>query len=75
MTEREQTFDLDTTRLLRARRSADGVVAQYIRELAERRDECRAPAERRRIRRGRPLRSCSAGGSAGGAARAGHECA
>ena len=45
MTEREQTFDLDTTRLLRARRSADGVVAQYIRELAERRDECRAPTE------------------------------
>ena len=45
MTEREQTFDLDTTRLLRARRSADGVVAQYIRELADRRDECRAPAE------------------------------
>jgi hypothetical protein len=45
MTEREQTFDLDTARLLRARRSADGVVAQYIRELSERRDECRAPAE------------------------------
>ncbi len=49
MTEREQTLDLDTTRLLRARRSTrrstDGVVAQYIRELAERRAECRAPAE------------------------------
>ena len=45
MTEREQTYDLNTTRLLRARRRAAGVVAQYIRELAERRDECRAPAE------------------------------
>ncbi len=44
-TKREQTFDLDTTRLLRVRRSTDGVVAQYIRELAERRDECRSPAE------------------------------
>jgi hypothetical protein len=46
MTDREQTFALDTTRLLRARRSTDGVVAQYIRELAARRDECCAPAER-----------------------------
>ena len=45
MTDREQTFDLETTRLLRARRSTDGVVAQYIRELAGRRDECRTPAE------------------------------
>jgi hypothetical protein len=45
MTEREQTFNRDTTRLLRARRSTDGLVAQYIRELAERRDECRAPAD------------------------------
>ena len=45
MTDREQTFDLDTTRMLRARRSTDGVVAQYIRELAGRRDECRAPTD------------------------------
>ena len=45
MTDREQTFELDTTRMLRARRSTDGVVAQYIRELAERREECRAPAK------------------------------
>jgi hypothetical protein len=45
MTDRERTFDLDMTGLLRARRSADGVVAQYIRELAGHRDECRTPAE------------------------------
>ncbi len=45
MTERQPTYDLDTTRVLRARRSTDSVVAQYIRELAERRDDCRAPAE------------------------------
>ena len=45
MTDREQTFELDTTRMLRARRSTDGVVAQYIRELAGRRDECRAPTD------------------------------
>ncbi len=45
MTEREQTYDLDTTRLLRARRRADGVVAEYIRELSGRRDECRTPTE------------------------------
>ncbi len=45
MTEREQTFDLDRTRMLRARRSTDSAGAQYIRELAERRDDCRAPME------------------------------
>ncbi len=45
MTEREQIFDFDTTRMWRARRSTDSVVAQYIRELAERRDDCRAPVE------------------------------
>lgn len=45
MTHYERTFDLETTQLLRARRSADGVVAQYIRELAERRDDCGAAAE------------------------------
>ena len=45
MTDREQTFDLDTTQRVRARRSADGVVAQYIRELSASRDDCRAPAE------------------------------
>ncbi len=45
MTDRERTYDLDTTRVLRARRSTDAVVAQYIRELAAQRDDCRAPAE------------------------------
>jgi len=33
MTDREQAFDLDTAQRLRARRSTDGVIAQYIREL------------------------------------------
>ena len=45
MTDREQTFDLDTTQRLRARRSTDAVVAQYIRELSANRDDCRQSAE------------------------------
>ncbi len=45
MTDRKRSFDLETTQPFRARRRADGIVAQYIRELAEHRDDCGAPAE------------------------------